>query len=111
MAQDDQDRNGKIESRAAPGASTWPVGGSRAPWANAWGALGRQSQFVIPARLRDWAALEAGAGRLLPWLAVAYAAGIVLYFTAEREPAVWASLALAAIAGAIAFAARRTRLG
>jgi hypothetical protein len=27
-------------------------------------------------------------GRLLPWFAVAYGAGIVLYFTAKREPAI-----------------------
>jgi competence protein ComEC len=27
----------------------------------------------------------------LPWFAVAYGAGVVLYFTAEREPALWAA--------------------
>jgi competence protein ComEC len=36
------------------------------------------------------------AGRLLPWLAVAYGFGIVVYFTAEREPAWWAGTTLAA---------------
>ena len=30
---------------------------------------------------------ELTTGRLLPWFAVAYGAGVVLYFTAEREPA------------------------
>ena len=39
------------------------------------------------------------AGRLLPWLPVAFGLGIVIYFTAEREPALWAALALAAVAG------------
>ncbi len=33
--------------------------------------------------------------RLLPWLAVAYGFGIVIYFTAEREPAIWAAAILA----------------
>jgi ABC transporter substrate binding protein len=28
---------------------------------------------------------------LLPWFAVAYGAGVVLYFTAEREPVLWAA--------------------
>jgi competence protein ComEC len=32
---------------------------------------------------------------LLPWLAVAYGFGIVLYFTADHEPAWWAATALA----------------
>ncbi len=32
-------------------------------------------------------ARDAAPGRLLPWFAVAYGAGVVLYFTAEREPA------------------------
>ncbi len=106
MAQDD-----KFENRARTGASTWPdfwPGGrirrlSGIPWPG--------SGFVLPARIRDWAALEAGAGRLLPWFAVAYGTGVVLYFTAEREPASWAALALAAFAAAIAFAARRSRFG
>lgn len=44
------------------------------------------------------AVIEVGAGRLLPWFAVAFGAGIVLDFTAEREPAWWAASALAAIA-------------
>ena len=38
---------------------------------------------------------EVGAGRLLPWFAVAFGTGIVLYFTAEREPALWAAASLA----------------
>jgi competence protein ComEC len=32
---------------------------------------------------------------LLPWLAVAFGFGIVIYFTAEREPAWWAALSFA----------------
>jgi competence protein ComEC len=111
VAQDDRETrpDTKLESRT--GASTWPVGGSRAPWAGVWGALGPRAQFVVPARIRAWAALEVGAGRLLPWFAVAYGTGVVLYFTAEREPATWATLVLAALGVAIAFAARRSRLG
>jgi competence protein ComEC len=35
-------------------------------------------------------AAEAGAGRLVPWLVVAFGFGIVVYFAAPREPALWA---------------------
>ncbi len=106
MAPDD-----KVENRAGPGASTWPdfwpVGRIRGASGIAWPG----PEFVIPARIRKWAVLEVGAGRLLPWFAVAYGTGIVLYFAAEREPATWAALVLVAFAVAIAFAARRSRPG
>jgi competence protein ComEC len=36
--------------------------------------------------LRAWICAEAGAGRLLPWVPVAFGTGIALYFTADREP-------------------------
>jgi competence protein ComEC len=54
-----------------------------------------QSGFLIGAQLRQWAAAELAAGRLLPWLAVSFGFGIVLYFTADREPVWWAPSALA----------------
>jgi competence protein ComEC len=46
-------------------------------------------------------------GRLLPWFAVAYGAGIVLYFTAEREPALWAATGLTALCALAAVLLRR----
>jgi competence protein ComEC len=46
-------------------------------------------------------------GRLLPWFAVAYGAGIVLYFTAEREPALWAAGSLTALCALAAMLLRR----
>lgn len=120
MAQHGQDTtDSKVENRARAGASTgsvaWPVGGrpvgGQAPWTGAWGAIGGQAQFAVAARIRKWAAVESGAGRLLPWLAVAYGFGDVLYFTAEREPAVWAAVALAALGAVIAIMARRRSFG
>jgi hypothetical protein len=47
------------------------------------------------------------AGRLLSWFAVAFGAGIVLYFTAEREPALWAAAALTGVAALAAMLLRR----
>jgi competence protein ComEC len=43
----------------------------------------------------------------LPWFAVAYGAGIVLYFTAEREPALWAAAGLTAFCALAAVLLRR----
>src|SRR5215471_11161898 len=61
--------------------------------------------------LRTWALAEIGAGRLVPWLAVGFGTGIVLYFTADREPTTWgAALAAVAAIGA-AVAARRRPIG
>ena len=97
----------KIENRAKAGASAWPdfwpPGRARA----AWGAAGWRSEFAVPARLREWAALEVAAGRLLPWFAVAYGTGIVFYFAAEREPAVWAAAGLAVLCFLFAVLLRR----
>ena len=36
--------------------------------------------------LRQWVRAEAGAGRLLPWVPVAFGTGIALYFAADHEP-------------------------
>ena len=80
--------DGKAENRGRAGRGR----GRSAERAQA-GAPGRVAafEFAVPARMREWAAQEVAAGRLLPWFAVAYGFGIVLYFTAEREPAWWAA--------------------
>jgi len=76
-----------------------------------WGAAWPDAEFAIPVRLREWAAIEVGAGRLLPWFAVAFGAGIVLYFTADREPATWAVSAAAVAAIICAVLLRRRPAG
>ena len=40
--------------------------------------------------LRKWALADVGPGRLIPWLPIAFGTGIVIYFSADREPAWWA---------------------
>jgi len=55
----------------------------------------------------EWVLAEVAPGRLMPWLAVAYGVGIVVYFTADREPAWWAVIALTAAGTAVAILARR----
>jgi competence protein ComEC len=44
-------------------------------------------------------------------MAVAFGAGIILYFSAEQEPALWAVLALAAACATAAFAVRHRPAG
>ena len=72
----------------------WPAGledFARASAQRAWG----------------WAQAEVAPGRLVPWLAVAFGLGTILYFTADREPSPWAAGAALAAAGAAAIAVRR----
>src|SRR3954452_4188024 len=82
--------------------------GRTAAW-RPWGAAGFRAGLVwaenladlarrLAEQVRRWALADVGPGRLVPWLAVAFGFGIVLYFTAEQEPAVWAAIALALMA-------------
>jgi competence protein ComEC len=79
----------------------WPAAGRRL--APSW--LDRWAQVIASAaqQVRAWALVETGPGRLAPWLAVAFGVGIIVYFAAEREPALWAgpSLFVSAIVIAI----------
>ena len=47
-------------------------------------------------RVREWAALEAAPGRLVPWLAIGFGIGTIIYFAIDREPAVSAAALLLA---------------
>jgi competence protein ComEC len=93
-----------VRSLARAGVRTWPVGGAQWGWNGVWPDI----RFAVPARIRAWAAAEIGAGRLFPWFAVAFGSGIVLYFSADHEPAWWAAVLAAAIAAiAVIFLRRR----
>jgi hypothetical protein len=54
--------------------------------------------------------VELAVGRLLPWLAVAYGFGIVLYFTAERAPR-WSAATADSSADVTALASSRSQPG
>jgi competence protein ComEC len=56
--------------------------------------------------IKQWTAAEVGPGRLMPWLPVAFGAGVAVYFTAETEPSLVAALIAAVFFAAIAFLAR-----
>lgn len=56
--------------------------------------------------LAQWVTAELGPGRLAPWLPVAFGFGVVLYFTADREPLWWAGAGLAVAATTVAVLVR-----
>jgi competence protein ComEC len=60
-----------------------------------------------PAAPRTASAAEVSAGRLVPWIAIAFGCGIIVYFAIDREPAVWAAVLLVCIAVSISVFARR----
>src|SRR5271168_2939131 len=91
--------------RAQGQVGTWPrpgLAGAAAPWLVPVAGLAGP----LAEKLRDWAAVEVAPGRLMPWLPVAFGAGIACYFTAEREPVWWVAAALAAGVIALAFFVR-----
>jgi competence protein ComEC len=90
--------------------------------AETWDAARRRAAAVLPVGLAErfgplraligqWALAEVAPGRLVPWIAVAFGFGIVGYFTADREPAVWAAALAAVIAMAVAYVARMRPAG
>src|ERR1700676_3255401 len=89
-------------------AGTWPP--REAARAGGFTPTGLTAWPAFAAKLREWIAAEAGAGRLLPWVPIAFGTGIAFYFTADREPV----LSVAAVAAAglclAAFWLRRQRI-
>jgi competence protein ComEC len=101
-----------------------PNGGKQRVGAKTWGPdiTGRPAGLLLPDGIADaagwlrglvsqWAAAEVAPGRLMPWLPVAFGLGIVGYFTADREPAWWATSMLAVAGIAAACVARRRPFG
>src|SRR6201992_1563566 len=88
-------------------AGTWPPRGATQGAVSAPSPSRPCSSFLD--RLRAWVRAEAGAGRLLPWVPVAFGAGIALCFTAPREPVLIVTIIAAMACSAVASRARRDR--
>jgi len=99
---------GRAPGRAQGYAGTWPERGA----ARADGFLpsGVGAGAFLLAKLREWAAAEAGAGRLLPWVPVAFSVGIAFYFTADHEPVGWITAVAAIVLSVGAFLLRRQKI-
>src|ERR1700692_4990738 len=98
---------GSAQGRVQGYAGTWPPRqaawtGGIAPGFDAW------SSFIE--KWRTWVRAEAGAGRLLPWVPVAFGVGIACYFTADREPVAWVTAVAAVVLGVAAFLLRRQKI-
>ncbi len=92
------------QGRGRGRARTWPEAGRVAvrrpvPWFISWTGL-------RPPLVR-WIAQDIAPGRLVPWLPVAFAFGIMAYFAAPREPALWAAVSLAGTALVVAVVMHR----
>src|SRR5262249_56038778 len=79
-----------MAGRAGERARTWDAGRTASAW-----PVGVPQGFGDAAEsIRTWLVAEVAPGRLMPWLPIAFGTGIVLYFTAEREPSLVAAIAL-----------------
>jgi competence protein ComEC len=85
-------------------ATWWPRPAAGRQPALGWSLADRARS--LGERLRSWALADVGPGRLVPWLAISFGCGIILYFTADREPQLWAAALLFAVAVAAAVGAR-----
>jgi competence protein ComEC len=96
--------NGGRNSRPRAHAGTWP------PQAAPVAATSRPGSGFWPSlvtTIQTWVLAEAGPGRLLPWVPVAFGSGIALYFAAAREPVAWVAASTAAVLAIAAFLSRR----
>jgi competence protein ComEC len=89
-------------------AGTWPPRGAVQAGGIAPSGFDVWSAFTL--KLREWARAEAGAGRLMPWVPVAFGAGIAFYFTADHEPVALVTAVAAIALSLAAFLLRRQKL-
>jgi competence protein ComEC len=61
-------------------------------------------------KLREWVRAEAGAGRILPWVPVAFGTGIAFYFAADHEPVLSVAAVTALALSAAALLLRRQKV-
>jgi competence protein ComEC len=99
---------GRAPGRTQGFAGTWPpraavpAGGFVPSGLSAWPPLVE--------KLRSWVRAEAGAGRLLPWVPIAFGTGIAFYFAADHEPFLPVAAVTALGLVAAAFLLRRQRI-
>lgn len=97
---------GEEQQRSRTGrAITWPPRGAVRDVSRS-----EDNSVSLIEKIRSWTAAESGPGRLLPWVPVAFGAGIAVYFAADREPIAWVVAITAAFLCIAAFAARRSRI-
>jgi competence protein ComEC len=93
-----------VRARAAIWRPGFAAGGGPLLW---WPAGLEDFARAFAQRAWGWAQAEVAPGRLVPWLAIAFGLGTILYFTADQEPSPWAAGAALAAASAAAIVVRR----
>src|SRR5438552_13724543 len=81
------------------------IGGAR-PRAMPWPSAPAPSFSGVRENVRRWLTSDSTAGRLMPWLPIAFGVGVVFYFTAAGEPNPWIAPSLAAVLALAAILAR-----
>src|SRR5580698_6226085 len=89
-------------------AGTWPP--REAARAGGFAPSGFDAWPAFTTRLREWVRAEAGAGRLLPWVPIAFGTGIAFYFAADHEPVLPVAILTAIGLCVAAFLLRRQKL-
>src|SRR5271156_2124699 len=97
---------GRSAGRVQGIAETWPSRGT----VKTGFAAGFDPWTRSLDRLREWVRAGAGAGRMLPWVPIAFGTGIAFYFAADREPVLPVAVATAIGLGIAAFLLRRQKL-
>jgi competence protein ComEC len=98
---------GTATAMAGAIAGLWPPRG--AAQEGRFAPSGAELWTRLAETLRAWGRAEAGAGRLLPWVPVAFGTGIALYFNADGEPVLPVAAATAIALCAAAFLSRRNK--
>src|SRR5260370_792211 len=99
---------GRAAGRTQGYAGTWPP--REATRAGGFVPSGFGEWSSLLETLRAWVRAEAGAGRLLPWVPIAFGAGIAFYFGADHEPVAWVTAVAAIAFCAAAFLLRRQKI-
>ena len=101
------DGKGKTRARVWPSAATSGRAGPASALLQSAGGIAD----LLAERLRRWLAAETAPGRLVIWLPVAFGTGVILYFSADREPLWWAAILAVMTAGAAAVGLRNRAAG
>ncbi|WP_424631701.1 ComEC/Rec2 family competence protein [Bradyrhizobium sp. SYSU BS000235] len=99
MAQDERHAQGRV--------TTWPTHNPVLPVSA--GPSGLSLWSHVGSALSTWVRAETGPGRVLPWVPIAFGAGIAAYFAAEREPVPSVTAAVAIALCGAAYLARKHR--
>src|SRR5258707_6215618 len=99
---------GRVPGRTQGYAGTWPPRG--AVRAGSFAPPGLSAWPSLLEKLRTWIRAEAGAGRLLPWVPIAFGTGIAFYFAADHEPVVPVTAVAAIVFCAVAVLLRRQKV-